>query len=96
MPSRASLSRFGVRPAGPRESATRSSIWTDVLVQPCPSPRIKMKLGCLLAGPALAGDATYTRKPNAIATVNNTLVIVFTILSMSPQPPGLARTAQNS
>ena len=45
MPEAARRSSPGVRNEAPRDAGSRSSICTDVLDQPAPSPRMTMKFG---------------------------------------------------
>src|ERR1041385_4917177 len=38
-------SKFGVRTISPFDAGSVSSIWIEVLVQPCPSPKMNRKFG---------------------------------------------------
>src|SRR6185295_1989385 len=54
MPDDASRSRLGVLAPEPFDAGLRSSIWTEELVHPAPSPRTTIKFGA-------AADAAPTR-----------------------------------
>ena len=71
MPAAASRSRLGVLMPVPFEAGLRSSICTEVLVQPAPSPRMRTKFGCLPGAAAFDDGMDGERIASAVTPAAN-------------------------